>query len=615
MPFPPRFLDELRARLSLAEVVGRRVKLVRRGREFVGLCPFHNEKTPSFSVVEDKDFYHCFGCGAHGDVIGFVMQTESLGFLEAIEVLARQAGLDVPKATPEEAHRAQRAISLGGANEAACAWFEKMLAAPEGRDARNYLERRGLDGATIKRFRLGFAPAKRDGLKQALGKDFPEALLIEAGLLRRPDEGGDAYDYFRDRVVFPIGDRAGRVIAFGGRVMGDGQPKYLNSPDTPLFAKGRVLYGWAQARAAASRTPSAIVVEGYMDVIALHRAGFATAVAPLGTALTEAQIEELWRLAPEPVLCFDGDAAGLRAAGRALERALPLLKPGHSLRFATLPEGEDPDSLILRHGAAAMRELLERARPLAEVIWTFETAQPHDTPERRAALEKRLDDRVRQIADRSVQDHYREFFRDRLRTAFGRRGPGMGRAAWRPATARGTPWTARRAPIWPEAAPTGNPALLGRRQQEVFLAVLLNHPVLLGEFEEDVAAIELTAHDLDSLRAELLKAHRLSPDLDAGSLRRHLTQIGFAGTVDGVLSQQVLKHAAFAMPEADGAMVREGARQVMSLLQRPELTKQIEEAGRDLVADMTPEKWVPVQHLVNESKESKDDGTTGGGIR
>src|SRR5947209_6313652 len=334
MAFPPRFLDELRQRLSLADVVGRRVRLIKRGREYVGLCPFHNEKTPSFAVVEDKGFFHCFGCGAHGDVIGFVMQNGGLGFREAVESLAGEAGLEVPKSTPQERERAQRQIDLQDAMEAACVFFQEQLEAPAG--------------------------------------------------------------------------RAGRVIAFGGRVIGEGQPKYLNSPETPLFQKGRVLYGWAAARASAAKAPSAIVTEGYMDVIALHRAGFTTAVAPLGTALTEAQLEELWKLAPEPVLCFDGDAAGERAALRAADRALPLLKPGMSLRFAALPAGEDPDTLIGRYGAEAMREALDQARPLAEVIWGVERkSDALDTPERRAALEQRLEAKTRLIADKNVADKYR----------------------------------------------------------------------------------------------------------------------------------------------------------------------------------------------------------------
>ncbi|HLJ63670.1 MAG TPA: DNA primase, partial [Stellaceae bacterium] len=344
MSFPPAFLDELRRRLSLAERVGRRVKLIRRGREFIGLCPFHNEKTPSFSVVEEKEFYHCFGCGAHGDIISFCMQTESLSFPEAVETLARQAGLDLPKPDPEARARFEARVSLQQAIEAACVFFEERLASAQGAPARAYLERRGLDPATITRFRLGYAPEGRQALKRALGEKFPDSMLIEAGLIRKGEDGA-SFDYFHHRVMFPISDRRGEIIAFGARTLGDGQPKYLNSPETPLFQKGQVLYGLATARAAAARQPQAIVTEGYLDVIALQRAGFTTAVAPLGTALGEAQLAELWRMAPEPVLCFDGDAAGERAAARALERALPLLKPGFSLRFASLPAGEDPDTL------------------------------------------------------------------------------------------------------------------------------------------------------------------------------------------------------------------------------------------------------------------------------
>jgi DNA primase len=606
MSFPPRFLDELRARVSLAEVIGRRVKLTRRGREFIGLCPFHNEKTPSFSVVEDKGFYHCFGCGAHGDVISYVMQGEGLGFLDAVEDLARRAGLDVPKPTREEHDRALRVVGLQGAVEAACAFFEASLNAVEGREARLYLERRGLDPATIRRFRLGFAPDRRDALKRALAAQCPQPILLEAGLLRQPEGGGDAYDYFRGRVMFPIGDRHGRVIAFGGRVMGDGQPKYLNSPDTPLFEKGRVLYGWAQARAAAAREPSAIVVEGYMDVIALHRAGFATAVAPLGTALTETQIEELWRLAPEPILCFDGDAAGQRAAGRALERALPLLKPGLSLRFATLPAGEDPDTLVQRHGAAAMREVLEQARPLAEVLWSLETDRNLDTPERRAALEKRLDGRVRLIADRSVQDHYREFVRERIAGAFGRRG---GRFVNRSLPSRrGSPQPGR------EAVPRIDPKLLSRRMQEVVLACLLNHPFLLHEFAEEITALELPARDLDSLLRGTLEALRAVPDLDAGRLKLHLAQHGFAGAVDGVTSPQVINtHAGFARLGADAETVRDGFRHTIMLFQRRSLTTQVKQAEQELAVDMEHDTWARVQPLFEE--KGQDDGTADGGIR
>jgi DNA primase len=623
MAFPPGFLDELRARVSLAAVVGRRVALVKRGREYIGLCPFHKEKTPSFSVVEDKGFYHCFGCGAHGDVIGFAMQKENLSFPEAVEQLARQAGLEVPRQTGEEREKAERQATIQGAVEAACVFFEETLHGPQGREARLYLERRGLDLATLRRFRLGYAPDLRDGLKRALAKAFPEAQLLEAGLLRRPDSG-DSYDYFRNRVIFPIGDRRGRVIAFGGRVLGDGQPKYLNSPDTPLFQKGRVLYGWAQARAALSGgaaqpgagEPSVIVAEGYMDVIALHRAGFATAVAPLGTALTEAQIEELWRLAPEPVLCFDGDTAGLRAAGRALERALPLLKPGHSLRFASLPAGEDPDTLVLNRGPEAMSEVLARAKPLAEVLWELETMRPVDTPERRAALEQRLENRVRTVADRTVQGHYRSFFRERLFAMLRPRKRGGkvgGRWAAGPPLSPNPGIALKSAPPF-DGKPRREPAYLHGRRQEVLLAILLNHPSLLDEIAEDVAALHLPAPRLDKLRHEILRLHALNPDLDAATLKLHLTGSEYAGIVQGVLSPQVLKHAAFARPDADAETARRGWTHTRDQLQQRHLTQQVAEAERDFVEDVSDETWGRLQQTVLETKK-EDDGATGGGIR
>src|SRR4051812_35665369 len=399
MAFPPGFLDELRSRISLADLVGRRVRLVRRGREHSGLCPFHNEKTPSFYVVEDKGFFHCFGCGAHGDAIGFIMRADNLDFIEAVERLAGEAGIAGPTQTPQERDRAQRQKTLLEALAAAAAFYEAQLWGPGGARAREYLIRRGLDEETIRRFRLGWAPEDRQALRRVLGSEFPEALLGEAGLRRVPHGGDSPYDYFGARIMFPIGDRAGRIIAFGGRMLGDAQPKYLNSPDTPVFEKGRILYGWAAARAHVAHDPDGavpsggevIVVEGYMDVIALHRAGFGGAGAPLGPALTEMQLHELWRLAPEPVLCFDGDAAGRRAALRALARALPLLQPGRSLRFAALPFGEDPDSMIRGGASGAFSQILASACPLSEMLWQIElNAGAIDTPERRADLERRL---------------------------------------------------------------------------------------------------------------------------------------------------------------------------------------------------------------------------------
>src|SRR6516164_5513868 len=492
MAFPPGFLDELRNRIWLSGLIGRRVKLDRRGREYAGLCPFHHEKTPSFYVVEDKSFFHCFGCGAHGDVIGFVMRADNLDFIEAIEKLAGEAGLAVPRATPQERERAQQQKTLLGALEAAAAFYEARLASPAGARARNYLDERGLDAETIRHFRLGWAPDERQALRRSLSADFSESLLIEAGLLRRPSSAAadEPLDYFRSRVMFPIGDRTSRVIAFGGRMIGDGQPKYLNSPESTLFEKGRVLYGWAAARAGLAREspsagPGVIVTEGYMDVIALHRAGFPTAVAPLGTALTELQLQELWRLTAEPVLCFDGDAAGQRAAARAMRRALPLLRPGLSLLFATLPPGDDPDSMIRQAGRGAFEQILAAAQPLSTMLWESELGGSRlDTPERRAALERRLMDNVAVIADRSVQAQYRRFIRDRLFD--------VGRG-----TRAGTQRAARPRVNFVRDGPEPPPRSGGRMQRENLFRMLLHLPCLIDEVAEEFAALEMPEPELD----------------------------------------------------------------------------------------------------------------------
>ena len=371
MAFPPGFLDELRTRHSLSDVVGRKVTLKRKpNAEYAGLCPFHHEKSPSFTVNDKKGFFYCFGCHEKGDVVGFVMKTEGLSFPEAVEKLAREVNLPVPHATPVERERAERVSTLQQVVEEAARWFQKQLRLPVGRQGLDYLRGRGLDDTTIDDFRLGFAPDSRDGLLAHLKREnVPIDKIVEAGLAIQPEDSSrEPYDRFRGRVMFPINDRRGRVIAFGGRVMGAGEPKYLNSPETPLFHKGANLYCLDRARQAATKDQPVIVAEGYMDVIALHGAGFTGAVAPLGTALTEGQLGELWKLADEPYLCFDGDNAGRRAASRAAERALPLLRAGKSLRFLSLPAGEDPDSLIRTRGADAMRRSLDLARSLSDVV-------------------------------------------------------------------------------------------------------------------------------------------------------------------------------------------------------------------------------------------------------
>lgn len=522
MAFPPGFLDELRNRISLSGLVGRSVKLVRRGREFAGLCPFHNEKTPSFYVVDDKYFFHCFGCGAHGDAIRFIMRADNLDFIEAVEKLAGEAGLPVPRASPHERERAQRQRTLLEATEAAAAFYEARLWTPAGNRAREYLSQRGLDHEAIRRFRLGWAPDDRQGLRRSLRADFPDELLIEAGLLRRPDEHEEPSDYFRNRVMFPIGDRAGRIIAFGGRVLGDGQPKYLNSPDSALFEKGRVLYGWSAARAGALRDvdtwSGTIVTEGYMDVIALCRAGFTSVVAPLGTAVTEFQLQELWRLSPEPIVCFDGDTAGQRAAARALYRALPLLRPGQSLRFARLPSGEDPDSIIRTGGRGTFDQMLRAALPLCDLLWEIELRRGRlDTPERRADLERRLMESVDLISDRTVKGEYRRTLRDRLF--------GSGRAA-RPKKTLAHP-----GPTFVRDGPEPPPRPRRRLVLEHVFSILLQFPRLISEVAEAFAALEFPEAELDALRRQILEADVGEPGLDARALRQHLEQNGHAATL------------------------------------------------------------------------------------
>lgn len=533
MAFPPQFLDELRARLSLAEVIGRRVRLTRRGREYQGLCPFHNEKTPSFTVNEDKGFFHCFGCGAHGDVIGFEMRAAGLSFPEAVERLAAEAGLEVPKPTPEARERARRQMGLAEANEAACAFFESRLRAPEGRAALDYLRRRGLTEETIARFRLGYAPPSREALKGALAQaGVAESVMVEAGLLIKPERGAP-YDRFRGRVMFPITDRRGRVIGFGGRILDDGQPKYLNSPDTPLFHKREVLYGLAQARQPAREAGLVVAVEGYMDVIALAQGGLPFAVAPLGTALTERQIEEMWRLAPEPVLCFDGDAAGQRAAARAAERALPLLKAGHSLRFALLPPGEDPDSLVHTHGPEAVRTVLDAAEPLSEVLWRLLTEGKRlDTPERVAGLERDMRQTVAAIADSSVRQHYERTLRERLWATLKarRKYPARGRSARAPAAAGAARYRdldGRLRGVRPPLRPTA----AEKRRAAYMLGLILQNPWLLDEVGERLGEISFADADLDNLRQEVLKHLGDYARLDSAEWRDHLLSCGFGGAV------------------------------------------------------------------------------------
>lgn len=409
MSLSPQWLDELRARVTLSGVIGRTTRLTKAGHEFKACCPFHNEKSPSFTVNDQKGFYHCFGCGAHGDVIRWMTDQRGLSFMDAVKELASEAGMEVPAPDPRAAEVAERQSGLHDVMKAAQDWFVSQLAGSEGAKARAYLATRGFDAHTVARFGFGYAPEGRQAMKVALPQ-FAELMLEEAGLRIKVDEK-EPYDRFRGRLMLPIEDARGRVIAFGGRILDAAKsdaPKYLNSPDTPLFDKGRTLYNLHRAGPASRQSGRVVVVEGYMDVIALAAAGFSDAVAPLGTALTERQIELLWRMVEAPILCFDGDAAGQRAAFRAVTRALPLLRPAHSLRICRLPTGLDPDDLIKREGPGAMERVLESAQSLIEALWLHERdALPLATPEDKAGLKARLMAHVETIGDPDIKALYR----------------------------------------------------------------------------------------------------------------------------------------------------------------------------------------------------------------
>lgn len=411
----PQWLDQLRSRITLSTLIGRSTRLQKAGREHKGCCPFHNEKSPSFTVNDEKGFYHCFGCGAHGDAIRWMTDHQGLPFMDAVKELAAETGMDVPAPDPRAAKAAEKRDSLHDVMAAAQAWFVHNLSSAEGETARAYLAKRGFDARTVQRFGFGYAPEGRQALKEALGR-FPEPMLMEGGL-RIEVEGRDPYDRFRGRLMLPIEDARGRVIAFGGRILASGKtdaPKYLNSPDTPLFDKGRTLYNLHRAAPAARQSGQMIVVEGYMDVIALAAVGIEECVAPLGTALTEHQIELLWRHVETPILCFDGDAAGQRAAMRAISRTLPLLRPAHSLRIVRLPEGMDPDDLVKARGKRGMEDLLASAQSLVDALWEFESnAQPLHTPEDKAGLKARLLSHVEAIQHPDIAGLYRRDLLDR----------------------------------------------------------------------------------------------------------------------------------------------------------------------------------------------------------
>ncbi|MCM8733295.1 DNA primase [Azospirillum sp. A1-3] len=616
MAFPPQFLEELRTRLNLSEVVSKRLRLIRAGREYKAPCPFHNEKSPSFYVNDQKGFFHCFGCGAHGDIIGFVMRHDNLGFPEAVEHLAGEAGLPVPRPTEEDRQRYERRKTLHDLVEQAARWFEQQLHTSAGRPGLDYFMRRGLDGETIARFRLGYAPGDSNALRTYLGKQgFSDEDMVNAGLLKRPDDGRAPYSFFRNRVMFPVTDRRGQVVAFGGRILeGDG-PKYVNTADTPLFHKGTLLYGLSRARQAAADGKPVIVAEGYMDVIALVRAGFEGAVAPLGTALTETQVQELWKLIPAaekvPFLCFDGDNAGRRAAWRAVERILPHLAPGQSARVAFLPEGEDPDSLIRASGAKAMGAVLEAAIPLSDALWRMESeGRPTDTPEAKAAVKAALEARVATIADRDVQSFYRTEMRRRVDEAFAPVRQGYNRGPWVPGQGRGGRFgeaPRRHVPGVPGRLTSKlmhdkplKMQTLSQRFERIILASLINHPELIDDFFDVLVVAEFETQEFARIRECLVEFVLSGSEVTREKIIRFVEGKGFDEGLENLFSDKTYTYASFAKEGGDVGFVRECLIDACEFSKNPRIKSEMIDALRTFNSDPGNQNYSRIEALRQE---------------
>ena len=548
MRYGEGLLEEVRRRTDLVALVGRRVKLARKGRVMWGCCPFHPEKSASFKVENERRLYKCFGCGQGGDCFKWLMETEGMSFPEAVEKLAAEAGVELPKWSLEDEARETRKKSLYDILELAASFYHDHLFADGGRAARDYLKGRGLDAAAAKQFRLGYAPSGNNALIDHLtAHNITQDDMIEAGLARPAQDGRQMRDFFFDRIMFPITDGRGRTIAFGGRGMApDAKPKYINTGETPLFSKGLQLYNFQTARAAAIKAGTIILAEGYMDVIALVRAGFAHAVAPLGTAFTEDQLQMLWRSAPEPVLAFDGDGAGRKAALRAAHMALPHLKAGHSLRFAFLPQGEDPDTLIAAQGAGAMAGLIDMAMPLSDLLWRAETeGKDFSTPERLAGLEHALREIAGHITDTQIAGYYREAFKEKVFTTYKRRAAPVPGRAPRGGAKRGS--YGRPGYPHPRALP-GTPEALSagvhrsrlvqageaapRQIKEAELAGLLwEDPKIALNHAELLAELPVADPSLDRLRAELLNLAASGSSLEKPGVHTHFARLGLAELV------------------------------------------------------------------------------------
>lgn len=520
-----KFCDELRTRVSIVDVVGAKVKLIRKGKEHSGLCPFHNEKTPSFTVNEAKGFYHCFGCGAHGDIIKFEMEANNLPFIDVVKKLSDKAGMQMPQLSNEDKEETEKRSSWYEIMELAAKFFEKNLHLTGGRQALDYLYNRGFDDEIINKFRLGYAPSN-NGLKAWLvSKNVAERDMIELGLASVSESGTTQriFDFFRDRVIIPIMDKRGRVIAFGGRIMGEGQPKYLNSPETPVFNKRRVLYNLHNARDKGFEARNIIVCEGYMDVIAMDKYGIGYAVAPLGTALTEDQITEAWKICPEPTLCFDGDSAGIRAAVRSVDRVLPILKAGYSLRFAFLPDKMDPDEYLKVKGKEEFLKIIADTKPLAEILWKKNLEEKNiATPEQKALIEKNIMEEVAKIADEKVRGYYLQEMQNRVYYE-------LGKGSWKPRafTPQGKKQVEPKKPtmIKPKAS-------LDELVVKFVLAAMIYYPELIDEYEEKMSMFAFPNDKLQGLFDKMVEIYHNCENFDCAKMQQALNSSGFGADLN-----------------------------------------------------------------------------------
>ncbi|PPR63263.1 MAG: DNA primase [Alphaproteobacteria bacterium MarineAlpha3_Bin7] len=575
MAFPSFFLDQVKDQVGLADFIGKRVKLIKRGRDFLGLCPFHNEKTPSFTVNEEKGFFHCFGCGEHGSLFDFVMKIDNMSFRDAVERLAEDAGIPVPELntkSKEQISRQKRAFDL---LEHATCFYEENLTKGEGHGAFQYLIGRGLNKEIIKKFRLGFAGPGSTILKDTfLRRGFDEKLMLDVGLIVESKKGGKPYDRFRNRIIFPVENISGKIIAFGGRVMGDGEPKYLNSPETQLFQKRNNLYGMRESIDYIRKNGEAIVVEGYTDVIALHQHGFPGSVSPLGTALSESQMQLIWKYCRNPVLCFDGDIAGSRAAVRAAERALPLIKPGLSLNFVVLDEGHDPDSILTSKGASGFENVLSKSITLSDLIWKIELqSNKLETPEERSWLEKRLEEKTSQIVDPSVRKYYQDEFKNRLWRQFRYFSSSKKPGRYRDDRFENN----RQLPAMSGVKASVDSKFLS---EAILVYTVISHPGLFHRFAESLGTLSFDNDKLDKLRQEVLKTFAAPDVLKAEPAgedgKTYVKSISASLGVDENIQNQVFSHAKFARPEEDDEFARVGWEQQLRIYRREQILQEIE---------------------------------------